>query len=226
MDISRAFSRSCKILVQHSCVHPISNRVFWLHRSYYKCTNAGCSVRKHVERASHDPKAVITTYEGKHNHDVPAARISSHDTPAPMITNGGGTMSTHMLTSMSGMLKNTYDSIATSQRYTRPEETDMISLDLGVGINANHNSCTATDRLHQVSGLGQAQNYEMQQFRGSDGNKMVTQATSVSILYGSSSNGLHGSRESNREGFSFKAPSVNQSSEHYYPTSGNLVMGP
>ncbi|MQM00391.1 hypothetical protein Taro_033112 [Colocasia esculenta] len=49
-------------------------------RSYYKCTNAGCNVRKHVERASTDPKAVITTYEGKHNHDVPAARNSSHNT--------------------------------------------------------------------------------------------------------------------------------------------------
>ncbi|OVA19096.1 DNA-binding WRKY [Macleaya cordata] len=47
-------------------------------RSYYKCTNAGCSVRKHVERASHDLKYVITTYEGKHNHEVPAARNSSH----------------------------------------------------------------------------------------------------------------------------------------------------
>ena len=49
-------------------------------RSYYKCTSAGCNVRKHVERASIDPKAVITTYEGKHNHDVPAARNSSHNT--------------------------------------------------------------------------------------------------------------------------------------------------
>ncbi|KAJ1420555.1 WRKY domain [Sesbania bispinosa] len=48
------------------------------HMSYYKCTNAGCTVRKHVERASHDLKSVITTYEGKHNHDVPAARASSH----------------------------------------------------------------------------------------------------------------------------------------------------
>ncbi|KAK4278512.1 hypothetical protein QN277_016349 [Acacia crassicarpa] len=46
-------------------------------RSYYKCTNAGCTVRKHVERASHDLKSVITTYEGKHNHDVPAARNSN-----------------------------------------------------------------------------------------------------------------------------------------------------
>lgn len=48
-------------------------------RSYYKCTNLGCPVRKHVERASSDEKAVITTYEGKHNHDVPAIRHSSHD---------------------------------------------------------------------------------------------------------------------------------------------------
>ncbi|KAI3452878.1 hypothetical protein Pfo_009541 [Paulownia fortunei] len=49
-------------------------------RSYYKCTSAGCNVRKHVERAASDPKAVITTYEGKHNHDVPAAKTSSHST--------------------------------------------------------------------------------------------------------------------------------------------------
>lgn len=47
-------------------------------RSYYKCTTAGCNVRKHVERASTDPKAVVTTYEGKHNHDVPAAKTNSH----------------------------------------------------------------------------------------------------------------------------------------------------
>ncbi|MCL7041402.1 hypothetical protein MKW94_029979 [Papaver nudicaule] len=49
-------------------------------RSYYKCTTTGCNVRKHVERASADPKAVITTYEGKHNHDVPAPKNSSHNT--------------------------------------------------------------------------------------------------------------------------------------------------
>lgn len=47
-------------------------------RSYYKCTYQGCDVKKHIERSSQDPKAVITTYEGKHSHDVPVARNSSH----------------------------------------------------------------------------------------------------------------------------------------------------
>ncbi|CAA6659817.1 unnamed protein product [Spirodela intermedia] len=53
-------------------------------RSYYKCTNPGCSVRKHVERAAHDLKSVITTYEGKHNHEVPISRSSSQS------SSGGG----------------------------------------------------------------------------------------------------------------------------------------
>lgn len=45
-------------------------------------------MRKHVERASHDLRAVITTYEGKHNHDVPAARGSgSHSVNRPLPNN-------------------------------------------------------------------------------------------------------------------------------------------
>ncbi|KAK6943732.1 WRKY domain [Dillenia turbinata] len=39
---------------------------------YPRCTNLHCNVRKYVERASDDPRAFITTYEGKHNHDVPS----------------------------------------------------------------------------------------------------------------------------------------------------------
>ncbi|CAH8318094.1 unnamed protein product [Eruca vesicaria subsp. sativa] len=47
-------------------------------RSYYKCTASGCIVTKHVERASDDLTSVLTTYIGKHTHEVPAARNSSH----------------------------------------------------------------------------------------------------------------------------------------------------
>ncbi|KAF8396989.1 hypothetical protein HHK36_018627 [Tetracentron sinense] len=64
-------------------------------RSYYKCTSVECPVRKHVERASHDMRAVITTYEGKHNHDVPAARGSGSHTvnrPSPDNNNNNGAM--------------------------------------------------------------------------------------------------------------------------------------
>ncbi|KAI3935851.1 hypothetical protein MKW92_020659 [Papaver armeniacum] len=52
-------------------------------RSYYRCSSLKCNVRKHVERSLDDPTAFITTYEGKHNHDMPSSRninpSASHD---------------------------------------------------------------------------------------------------------------------------------------------------
>ncbi|WZY83195.1 hypothetical protein YC2023_029579 [Brassica napus] len=70
-------------------------------RSYYKCTTANCTVRKHVERASTDVKAVITTYEGKHNHDVPAPRNGT----AASSSATAGTSDHHRMTSMSGHMQ-------------------------------------------------------------------------------------------------------------------------
>ncbi|KAB8093669.1 hypothetical protein EE612_020570, partial [Oryza sativa] len=64
-------------------------------RSYYKCTADGCNVRKQIERASADPKCVLTTYTGRHNHDPPgrppAAANLQMPGPAAMRLAGGGT---------------------------------------------------------------------------------------------------------------------------------------
>lgn len=43
-------------------------------------------MKKHVERASHDPKMVITTYEGQHDHDMPPARTVTHNSAGPNTT--------------------------------------------------------------------------------------------------------------------------------------------
>ncbi|KAL1190295.1 putative WRKY transcription factor 13 [Cardamine amara subsp. amara] len=37
-------------------------------RSYYRCTQDKCRVKKRVERLADDPRMVITTYEGRHLH--------------------------------------------------------------------------------------------------------------------------------------------------------------
>ncbi|CAL5390180.1 unnamed protein product [Camellia sinensis] len=97
-------------------------------RSYYKCTNAGCTVRKHVERASHDLKSVITTYEGKHNHDVPAARSSSHGNSGTT-SNGpsqtGGALPTHLHRSEPSQVHNNMARFDRPPSFGLPERQQM-----------------------------------------------------------------------------------------------------
>ncbi|KAI9118047.1 hypothetical protein K1719_010379 [Acacia pycnantha] len=105
-------------------------------RSYYKCTHPGCPVRKHVERASHDLRAVITTYEGKHNHDVPAVRGSGggHSVNRSLLNNSTNTNSAMTTTIRpSAITHNTNNSINISiQNFRAAGESQSSSLPLGM----------------------------------------------------------------------------------------------
>ncbi|KAF8097522.1 hypothetical protein N665_0286s0031 [Sinapis alba] len=53
-------------------------------RNYYRCTSAGCLVRKHIETAVENTRAVVITYKGEHNHGTPVPK-KRHETPSSVL---------------------------------------------------------------------------------------------------------------------------------------------
>ncbi|KAL3533077.1 hypothetical protein ACH5RR_006598 [Cinchona calisaya] len=54
-------------------------------RNYYRCTSAGCPVRKHTETAKDNTNAVIITYKGVHDHDMPVPKKRHGPPSAPLV---------------------------------------------------------------------------------------------------------------------------------------------
>ncbi|XVF17113.1 hypothetical protein REPUB_Repub10bG0090700 [Reevesia pubescens] len=55
-------------------------------RSYYRCTQDNCRVKKRVERLAEDPRMVITTYEGRHVHS-PSHDLDDSQHPNSQLNN-------------------------------------------------------------------------------------------------------------------------------------------
>lgn len=90
-------------------------------RSYYRCTTQKCGVKKRVERSFQDPSVVVTTYEGQHNHLIPAT----------LRGNAAGMLSTSILASSGGSMDPNFPHEFLSQYFLPSTSNNNISVPSG-----------------------------------------------------------------------------------------------
>ncbi|KAJ3669812.1 hypothetical protein LUZ60_010136 [Juncus effusus] len=112
-------------------------------RSYYRCTNSKCTVKKRVERSSQDPTVVITTYEGQHcHHTVTFPRTNN------MLSGGGVISPIHSATALAQRF-----ALSTPHLYF-PPDTNHNNIN---NNNGNNNGSVSSPRvgMERVSGNGE-----------------------------------------------------------------------
>ena len=95
-------------------------------RNYYRCTSAGCPVRKHIETAVDNTSAVIITYKGIHDHDMPVPK-KRHGLPsAPLVAAAAPA-------SMSNLQPKKSETVQSKARQSVDNEGELTGEDLDLG---------------------------------------------------------------------------------------------
>ncbi|KAE9608313.1 putative transcription factor WRKY family [Lupinus albus] len=106
-------------------------------RNYYRCTSAGCPVRKHIETARDNSNAAIITYKGVHDHDMPVPKKRHGPPCAPLVTAAAPASMNNLKSTKTDSLQNQKtDSLQnqkTSTRWSVDTEGELTgeALDLG-----------------------------------------------------------------------------------------------
>ncbi|KAK2980089.1 hypothetical protein RJ640_012620 [Escallonia rubra] len=113
-------------------------------RNYYKCTSAGCPVRKHIEMARDDATAAIITYKGIHDHDMPVPKKRHGPPSSPLVAAASPASMSNSQSKGTEELQN--QKSATQWSVDGEGELTCKSLDLGVG--------KAMDSTRTLLGIG------------------------------------------------------------------------
>ncbi|KAG8639438.1 probable WRKY transcription factor 32 [Manihot esculenta] len=98
-------------------------------RNYYRCTSAGCPVRKHIETAVGNTNAVVITYKGVHDHDMPVPKKRHGPPSAPLVAAAAPAS----MNNLQPKKTDTFQNQVTSTQWSVGKEGELTSETLDVG---------------------------------------------------------------------------------------------
>ncbi|KAF7806527.1 putative GMP synthase [glutamine-hydrolyzing] [Senna tora] len=139
-------------------------------RNYYRCTSAGCPVRKQIETAADNSNAAIITYKGVHDHDIPVPK-KQHGRPSAPLMAAAAPASNDLHLKNTDALQNQNSSPQSS--VDTEEELMREALDLGgeKAIESARTLLSIADGLLRVSRTHWGVTGETRPVLGPNGNK-------------------------------------------------------